>query len=67
MDKVVPANRPEPHKGELVFSLKTSDGEYLCPKARWHRSIYIYVLRLSWSWFPVHFFCGWVCTDCDER
>jgi hypothetical protein len=62
---VSPTKKPDPDKG-LVVWLKTADGEYLCPRVRWHRSIYVYMLKFSWGWPPIRFFHGWACTDCEE-
>jgi len=57
--------KPDPDKG-LVLWLKAADGEYMCPHARWHRSIYLLLVKVYWHWPPVYIHIGWACIDCES-
>ncbi len=55
-----------PKRKELVAWLITGYADDMCPHARWHESMFLWLVRVAWSWPPLFFYCGWFCIQCDK-
>lgn len=50
-----------------VLCLHLAESFEVCPKVLYgHHCTWVLYLVLRLKWFPIFFYCGWICWDCTD-